>query len=51
MKDFPYAELEFTKPADALIQAVEQWIIRTTGEKPTWKQLIKISTKVLEERK
>lgn len=51
MKDFPYSELEFTKPADTLIEAVEQLIIRTTGEKPTWNEIMKHCKKVLEARK
>lgn len=49
--DFPYAELEFTKPADTLKEAVYQWIFRTTGEKPTHKEILDICNLILENRR
>lgn len=49
--DFPYAELEFTRPADNLIQMIEQFIIRHTGDKPTRSAVLELCNRVLENRK
>ena len=49
--DFPYSELEFTKPADALIEAVKQHLVRIQGEKPVKDVVLAICNLVLENRK
>lgn len=48
--DFPYAELEFTSPADQLIQLVEQYFVRIKGEKLSRKEVLEYCKLVLENR-
>lgn len=48
---FPFSELEFTKPADTLIEAIEQYLVRIEGEKPTRSKVLKLCNQVLEARK
>lgn len=48
--NFPYAELEFTAPADRLIGAVTRYFVRIHGEKLTRKEVLKYVNEVLENR-
>lgn len=41
---------ERNKPADALLEAIKQWVERTEGRTPDPKELLKEATKTLKER-
>lgn len=48
--ELPYSEVEFTSPADQLINLIEQYYVRLYGEKPTRKEVLEMCNKVLENR-
>lgn len=51
LPQFPHSELEFTKPADQLINIVQQYHVRLYGEKADWQTVLAMCNKILEERK